>query len=370
MDEGLPPRGGDESRFRALADGLPVPVWWCGPDKGLEYANEAWLAFTGRRLEEQRGLGWLEAVHPDDRERCLATLEGALARGAPFALELRLRRHDGAWRWVEDRGTPVGGEGGALAGFACCAVEVHRQRRLRRALARALRAAQGREMLLVELHHRVKNTLQMIGSLLAILARRVPDGSRALVREMARRVRAFGLAHEALAPGARGGGAVELGRFLVEVTEGLRDLAQGREVRVDVRVEPGLALPVGRAAPLGLAVNELVTNALKYGFPDGRAGTVAVEARRRPDGGVEVTVADDGAGLPEGAWPPKGASSLGLPLVAGLARQVGASVAVAREAGTRFVLVVPPAEPPGGDAAGPGAGGPDPLPVSPPGVLA
>jgi two-component system, sensor histidine kinase PdtaS len=369
MGEGLSPLDGDEGRFRALADRLPVPVRWCGPDKGLEYANEAWLAFTGRPAEDERGLRWLEAVHPADRDRCLAGLEAARARHEPFALEFRLRRHDGVWRWVEDRGTPVEGEGGAFAGFACCAVEVHRQRRLRRALGRALRAARGREILLVELHHRVKNMLQMIGSLLAILARRVPEGSRALVREMMRRVRAFGLAHEALAPGAKGGGAVELGRFLTKVTEGLRDLAQGREVRVEVLVEPGLALPVGRAAPLGLAVNELVTNALKYGFPDGRAGTVTVEARRRGDGGVELTVADDGAGLPEDAWPPKGTSSLGLPLVAGLARQVGASVAVAREAGTRFVLVVPAAEP-ARDDPGRAAGGPGPLSASSPAVPA
>src|SRR4051794_6153969 len=231
-------------------------VMRAGADALCDYVNRAWVEFTGRPLETQLGLGWLEAVHPDDREVRLAAF--AAAAGAPLVVEYRLRRHDGAYRWVSERCAPlVGG-----AGYACCGLDVSAERRLRRALARAARALRQREMLLTELTHRAKNTVQMIGSLLALLTRQVPPAAAAKVREMARRVRAFALAHEALGRG-RGAGSIDLGSYLGEVTEGLRELARDRSVTVEVRAEP-VTVATGRAASLGLLVNELVTNALKH----------------------------------------------------------------------------------------------------------
>jgi two-component sensor histidine kinase len=152
-------------------------------------------------------------------------------------------------------------------------------------------------------------------------------------------VRAFGLAHEALARG-RGAGSIDLGSYLGEVTEGLRELARDRSITVEVRAEP-VTVAAGRAASLGLLVNELVTNALKHGFPGDRAGRVTVEVRRLEGDRAEVAVTDDGVGLPEGVWPPKGTASLGLPLIAGLARQAQAEGTVGHNGGTgtRFALV-------------------------------
>jgi PAS domain S-box-containing protein len=326
------------------ADHLPVMVMRSGADAICEYVNRAWVEFTGRPPELQLGIGWLEAVHPDDRADRLEAFAVAVAAGAPLAIEYRLRRHDGAYRWVNERCAPLLDGAGLLAGYACCSLDVHDERRLRRALARAGRVLREREMLLTELAHRAKNTVQMIGSLLALLARQVPPAAAAKVREMAGRVRAFGLAHEALGRG-HGAGSIDLGSYLGEVTEGLRELARGRNVAVEVHAEP-VTVAASRAASLGLLVNELVTNALKHAFPGDRAGRVTVEVRRLEDGRAEVAVADDGVGLPEGVWPPKGTASLGLPLIAGLARQAQAEVTVGRDGGTgtRFALVFPVAD--------------------------
>jgi PAS domain S-box-containing protein len=342
IDGEASPSGREDGRDLALlAEHLPVMVMRAGADALCHYVNRAWVEFTGRPPELQLGLGWLEAVHPDDRERRLAAFGEATVAGAPLAIEYRLRRHDGAYRWVSEHCAPlVDG-----AGYACCGIDISAERRLRRALARAGRALREREVLLAELAHRSKNTVQMIGSLLALLARQVPPAAAAKVREMARRVRAFGLAHEALGRG-RGAGSIDLGSYLGEVTEGLRELARGRNVAVEVHAEP-VTVAAGRAASLGLLVNELVTNALKHGFPGDRAGRVTVEVRRLEDGRAEVAVADDGVGLPEGVWPPKGTASLGLPLIAGLARQAQAEVTVGPAgggAGTRFALAFPVAD--------------------------
>lgn len=333
---------GEQARRAALADCLPVPVRRCRAEGSCDYVNRAWTELTGRTAEQELGLGWLDRVHPDDRDRCLAAIGAAFAAGEPFTVEFRLLRADGIWRWLRECGAPCD-EGEA---YACCAEDVHRARRVAHALARAAGALREREMLLVELRHRAKNTVQLIGSLVSLLARRVEAASVPAVRELARRVRAFGLAHESLHRG-RMAGEVDLGRYLGEVAGGLLELAEGRDVRLDVRTER-VMMSFGRAAPLGLAVNELVTNALKYAFPDGRGGVVTVEVRERgEDGAVLVSVADDGIGLPADAWPPQGARSLGMSLVAGLARQAGAAVSVERgdgDGGTRFVLTVAAAD--------------------------
>ena len=316
IDGEAPPSAREDRRDQSLTDHLPVMVMRAGADVLCDYVNHAWVEFTGCPLETQLGLGWLEAVHPDDREGRLAAFAAAAAAGAPLAIEHRLRRHDGAYRWVSERCTPLL-DG---AGYACCGLDVSAERRLRRAVARAGRALRQREMLLTELAHRAKNTVQMIGSLLALLARQVPPAVAAKVREMARRVRAFGLAHEALGRG-RGAGSIDLGLLPRRRHRGAARACPRPQRRVEVRAEP-VMVAAGRASWLGLLVNELVTNALKHGFPGDRAaGHGEVRRSRAAGGGRGRRRRDRAAG---GRVAAQGTASLGLPLIAGLARQAQA----------------------------------------------
>lgn len=108
-------RAESEGRFRTVADSAPVLIWTSGADGQYDWFNRPWLEFTGREMEQEVGYGWAEGVHPEDRDRCLATYNAAFDLCQPFTLEYRLRRHDGEWRWLLDSGVPRYAERG-LAG--------------------------------------------------------------------------------------------------------------------------------------------------------------------------------------------------------------------------------------------------------------
>ncbi|MBN2700329.1 MAG: PAS domain S-box protein [Methylohalobius sp. ZOD2] len=106
-----------ELHYRTLADSGQALIWASSPDKRCTYFNHSWLAFTGRRLEEELGDGWTQGVHPDDLADCLATYEQAFDRREPFSLVYRLRRHDGTYRWIIDEAQPRYDSKGRFLGY-------------------------------------------------------------------------------------------------------------------------------------------------------------------------------------------------------------------------------------------------------------
>ncbi len=126
--------------YRLLVEKAPIMVWRADLSMGCDYFNEVWLAFTGRTLEQEHGNGWTEGVHPDDFERCLAIYTGHFARRAEFEMEYRLRRHDGAYRWLFDRGVPFSDATGQFRGYIGSCVDVTERLEAQAALKRAQEA--------------------------------------------------------------------------------------------------------------------------------------------------------------------------------------------------------------------------------------
>jgi len=106
-----------EGRFRAIADAAPVMIWIAGLDKLCTFFNQRWLEFTGRKMHDELGNGWADGVHRDDFDRCLATYTASFDARRHFEMEYRLRRSDGEYRWVLDRGVPRFSPAGVFAGY-------------------------------------------------------------------------------------------------------------------------------------------------------------------------------------------------------------------------------------------------------------
>jgi PAS domain S-box-containing protein len=109
---------------RAIAAEAPVMIWRSGVDKGCDFFNPWWLAFTGRTLAQECGAGWAEGVHPDDLDACLASYGEAFDARVPFRLEYRLRRFDGEYRWVLDLGTPRYDSTRRFTGYIGCCFDI------------------------------------------------------------------------------------------------------------------------------------------------------------------------------------------------------------------------------------------------------
>ena len=123
-EPGAAVRGLSGAEYRALCEQSPVMIWRSGLDAHCDFFNETWLTFTGRTLEEEIGDGWATGVHPDDVTRCVELYLDRFHKRESFEMEYRLRRHDGVYRWIFDRGLPLFGPDGAFRGFVGSCVDI------------------------------------------------------------------------------------------------------------------------------------------------------------------------------------------------------------------------------------------------------
>lgn len=123
-----------ESRFRQLSDSLPQLVWTCTPAGDCDYLSQQWIEYTGIPAGPQLGSGWLEQIHPDDRARVAESWQTAVANGTNFTTEYRIRRHDGIFRWFDDRAVALRDASGRIIKWFGSNTEIHEQRELRESL--------------------------------------------------------------------------------------------------------------------------------------------------------------------------------------------------------------------------------------------
>jgi len=202
-----------------------------------------------------------------------------------------------------------------------------------RALTEAL---EQKTALLHEVDHRVKNNLQLISSLLLLQNRRVTDPAlKASLRGMLGRVNAIATVHRRLFQ-SEDVERFDVSAFIRDMVADLMGSAQRDDVRIELDLER-VEIPAAKAAPFALVINELLTNALGHGFPEGRGGRIFIGVQRE-NGDFRIEIADDGVGLDKDARP----SGFGLTIVQLLCQQLKAkSETTDAEPGVRIVILLP-----------------------------
>jgi two-component sensor histidine kinase len=199
-----------------------------------------------------------------------------------------------------------------------------------------------KEVLLKEIHHRVKNNLQVVSSLLGLQSRIIEDDAlRKMFQESQNRVHSMALIHESLYQSVNLS-EIDFPAYIDQLADYLFRSYGVDSSRVQLAASiDELRLTMDTAVPCGLIINELVSNALKYAFPGGRSGKIRIEMREDGTHFIRLAVIDDGVGFPDGIGQAS-SKSLGLRLVRTLADQLGAAVEMASDEGARITLTFQP----------------------------
>lgn len=207
----------------------------------------------------------------------------------------------------------------------------HREDRVQAALKE-------KDILLGEVHHRVKNNLQVIHSLLDLQSFKIQDEiALRLIKESQNRIGSMSMIHQTLYE-SKDFARVDFGNFLEKLVPALVSSYSIDASRIQLAIRAAeVSLPINAAIPCGLIVNELVSNALKHAFPGNRRGQITIDLSYLPDHRVELAVGDDGMGIPD-QLDIVTSSTLGLQLVTLLSEQLGAELLVSRALPTLFQL--------------------------------
>lgn len=310
--------------------------------------NRAAEQVLGYRAEEVEGVHTPDLFHDADEIRAYGAELTAAGYEVSTPLEIMTSRcYDGPvvreWTYIarDGRRIPVlltiselRSEGRSI-GFLGVAADLTMRKEQERLLQQ--RSAQT-EVLLQEVHHRVKNNLQVIASLMNMQLRKVTDpGAKHALLECRTRVESIALIHEQLYQ-SKDYASVPFSDYCGKLVSNVFHTTSNMQDRValQLNLEP-IALPVDQAIPLGLILNELITNALKHAFPDDRRGTVTIGLGQHEQR-VVLTVADDGVG---GSAPAVTSASLGTLLVRTLVRQLGGTLEVGVDRGMKFAVTFP-----------------------------
>jgi PAS domain S-box-containing protein len=276
----------NEERFRLLATSIPQLVFLTRPDGNRTWPSPQWIAFTGLGIDASLGLGWLKAVHPDDREATKSAWQEARVSGE-YYIEHRVRRKaDGEYLWHQTRAKPLKGKRATSSDWVGTMTDIH-----------DLRDLQSRQhVLMAELQHRTRNLLSVVQAI-ANQTIRSSTSLEGFGAQFGSRLRALSRVQSLLARVEDQG--IDL-HTLVNA-----ELAAHSEVKSDsskIMVGgPAVRLPSTAAQALGLALHELATNAVKYGAlaqPSGKLEVTWEMTAKEPTAEVALQWRESGVSMP------------------------------------------------------------------------
>lgn len=321
-----------EERRVFMAGPIMIIKWAYSADDPVLYVSENVEQILGYTVEEFMSENMVPSniIHPDDIEAVREASRIAIEKGdtafsvAPY----RLRKKDDSYIWVSDYSTVNRDEKGKPTDFSGIIWDV----------SETIETEKELQLLLSEVHHRVKNNMQVIISLLNLQAEYVQDAKLfEIFGETQNRIRSMALIHDKLFRSKRMS-SVDFGSYINTLILEIYNFYKLDTSRIRVHQDvANVRLDIGKAIPCGLIVNELVTNAMKYAFPDKREGDIWITGSTIDEQTARIEIRDNGIGMDNDIIFEE-TQSMGLRIVRILTEQLDGSVTITREKGTHFIL--------------------------------
>jgi len=329
-----------EARFRRLAENAKDIIYRFRilPEPGFEYVSPAATAITGYTPEEHYAdpaLGY-KLLLPEDRPVLKDIVKGKISN----PVVLRWKRKDGQIIWTEQVNVPIYDDSGQLVALEGIARDITERKLAEEALRQSLKE---KEILMREIHHRVKNNMQVISSMLNMQSAQLQDpAARTAFKECQQRIKSMAMVHEKLYR-SRDLSNVNFPDYLNNLAWNIfyDQQLEPDQVQLHLDIEPQ-NLNLNLAVPVGLILNELITNCFKHAFPQGRRGNLWIKFRKLPAGRFELRVKDDGVGFPR-KLDLKKAETMGLVIINTLVEQIDGEIKLirGRNKGSEFRLTFP-----------------------------
>jgi two-component system, sensor histidine kinase PdtaS len=333
-------RGDLEDRFRQVVEAAPNAMIMIDMNGRVEMVNtqaEEVFGYTRNEILGQPVDMLVPKRFLDHDETCGGPISaGSRSSRIGARRGVYARRKDGSEFPVEIGLSPIETEDGPR--ILSAIVDISHLKQEQERIQAALRE---KEILLGEIHHRVKNNLQIVYSLLDLQSSRITDQAALdMLRDSRSRIQSMALIHQTL-HGSNDFSKVDFARFVETLLPSLIGSygIDANRIAIAVDVEP-VRLPIDTAVPCGLVVNELITNAVKHAFRDRDRGEINIALARRGGDEIVLSVSDNGIGLPD-TFDPERTETLGLRLVSLLAGQLDGTVAIHRADPTRFSMRFP-----------------------------
>jgi len=299
----------------------------------IEWITDSFYHITGFSEKDlKKAQCWLFSVHPDDETIAHQQLN-ELKAGSKNIRIFRIQKTNGEIRWIRNHVQCIEDKDLGRLRIYGAAQDITEVKEREEAIQASLRE---KEVLLQEIHHRVKNNMQIISSLLSLQSHHV-DGEIAKILEGSQnRVKSMALVHEKLYR-SQNLSSIDMEDYVISLVADLFYSQMVNEEQINLVLEiDNIEFNIETAIPCGLIINELASNALKYAFPEGRKGELMVSLKRKADK-YELIIRDDGIGLPNNLKIEK-VDSLGLQLVNSLISQIDGTMEINKEKGTEFKI--------------------------------